>query len=203
MQTLWARVLSGEANSPGSFSKRTVNLLASLDKADAELFSRLCSFCWLMGGELVPLVYSVDDPLLACSGISFAAVKHLDDIGLIRFESLRGFSLNWGGDASVAAYHGRVVLVTLAQPHDGAVKAVPPGQERSMDIGHVLLSKVGRELATICQAPPVRMNSSTKPLPGGRRSIPTSHLRNFPHTPSQETVPPSAATDDLSQGKPD
>ncbi len=35
MQSLWSRVLSGEANAPGSYSKRTVNFLSDLDKSDA------------------------------------------------------------------------------------------------------------------------------------------------------------------------
>jgi hypothetical protein len=35
MQSLWARILSGEANSPGKFSKRTVNVVAGLDKPEA------------------------------------------------------------------------------------------------------------------------------------------------------------------------
>jgi hypothetical protein len=46
MQELWARVLAGEANVPGRFSKRTVNLLASFDKSDAE-------FSVLLFGPLV------------------------------------------------------------------------------------------------------------------------------------------------------
>jgi len=40
MQNLWAKVLAGEANAPGKYSKRTVNLLAGLDKADAETFAK-------------------------------------------------------------------------------------------------------------------------------------------------------------------
>lgn len=44
MQGLWAQVLAGEANSPGTYSKRTVNLLSGLDKNDAELFQSLCRF---------------------------------------------------------------------------------------------------------------------------------------------------------------
>lgn len=48
MQNLWSKVLTGEANSPGKFSKRTVNLLASLDKTDAELFQKICSFAWIV-----------------------------------------------------------------------------------------------------------------------------------------------------------
>ena len=39
MQQLWARVLSGEANTPGTYSTRTVNFLAELDKTDCEIFS--------------------------------------------------------------------------------------------------------------------------------------------------------------------
>jgi hypothetical protein len=38
MQILWARILAGEANAPGQYSKRSVNLLSSFDKRDAQLF---------------------------------------------------------------------------------------------------------------------------------------------------------------------
>ena len=44
MQELWARILAGEANNSGSFSRRTVNLVADLDKRDADLFKNLCGF---------------------------------------------------------------------------------------------------------------------------------------------------------------
>lgn len=59
MQNLWSKVLAGEANSPGSFSKRTVNFLGSLDKSDAELFTSLCGFGWFVG-DVVPLIYGGD-----------------------------------------------------------------------------------------------------------------------------------------------
>ncbi len=68
MQTLWSKVLAGEANSPGRYSKRTVNLLASLDKADAELFSKLCSFAWQIG-DLVPLIYDHKHEMYVDNGI--------------------------------------------------------------------------------------------------------------------------------------
>ncbi len=48
MQMLWSKLLAGEANSPGKYSKRTVNLLASLDKTEAHLFTQLCTFCWVI-----------------------------------------------------------------------------------------------------------------------------------------------------------
>ena len=46
MQELWSRVLANEANSPGSYSKRTVNFLSDMDKNEAESFTKLCGFVW-------------------------------------------------------------------------------------------------------------------------------------------------------------
>ncbi len=63
MQQLWSRVLAGEANSPGAFSKRTVNLLGDLEKNDAELFMRLCGFGWIIG-NIVPLVFDTQNEML-------------------------------------------------------------------------------------------------------------------------------------------
>jgi hypothetical protein len=44
MQNLWARVLSDETNNPQSYTKRTLALLSDLEKGEAELFTKLCSF---------------------------------------------------------------------------------------------------------------------------------------------------------------
>lgn len=60
MRSLWARMLAGEANQPGSFSKRTVNFVNNLDKIDADLFTKLCGFCWEIGGP-APLICSNSD----------------------------------------------------------------------------------------------------------------------------------------------
>ena len=59
MQSLWARVLAGEANAPSTYSKRTVNLLSDFDKSDAELFTKLCGFGWMIR-NVVPLVFDED-----------------------------------------------------------------------------------------------------------------------------------------------
>lgn len=41
MQKLWAKLLAGEANSPGKYSKRTINIMSSLERSDAQLFKSL------------------------------------------------------------------------------------------------------------------------------------------------------------------
>ena len=70
MQELWGRILAGEANTPNSFSRRTVNLVADLDKRDAELLTRLCAFGWMIGG-LTPLVFDFRADIYNRNGIAF------------------------------------------------------------------------------------------------------------------------------------
>jgi len=138
MQQLWAKVLAGEANSPGKYSKRTLSLLSSLDKSDAELFAKLCSFGWFFGG-VIPLVYDYKNEIYSKAGITFPVLTHLNDIGLIRFESIAGFRSSGMSEKFLALYYGKRVLIQFPKPKDNDIS-----------LGHVLLSKAGQELAPIC-----------------------------------------------------
>ena len=91
MQELWSRVLAGEANDPGTYSKRTVNFLPDLDKGEAALFTKLCGFVWGIGA-LVPLVFDVQAEIYNKHGIDFGTLQHLDSIGLVKFDNLAGFA---------------------------------------------------------------------------------------------------------------
>ena len=46
MQEYWAKLIRGEFAKPGSFSPKTMSVLNTLRKEDAELFTKLCSFAW-------------------------------------------------------------------------------------------------------------------------------------------------------------
>jgi Protein of unknown function (DUF2806) len=142
MQTLWSKVLAGEANAPGRYSKRTVNALSSLDKSDAELFKNLCSFGWFLG-NVVPLVFDVHDSIYNDAGINFNKLKHLDEIGLISFENLTGFRRTKLPQKITLSYYGAQVDVAFPQP-----------QDNFLNIGRVLLSKTGQELAPVCGSLP-------------------------------------------------
>ena len=94
MQLLWSRILSGEANAPGSFSRKTVNLVADLDKASAKLFHTLCSFGWQFANMLNPLIFDFSDRIYNQRGIILFSLGELDSIGLIQIDATRGFALN-------------------------------------------------------------------------------------------------------------
>ncbi|MEO7463869.1 MAG: DUF2806 domain-containing protein [Nitrosospira sp.] len=61
MQSLWAKLLSGEATRSGTFSKRAINLVSSIGKSEADLFTDLCQFNWVFddGKDIIPLIYDV------------------------------------------------------------------------------------------------------------------------------------------------
>ena len=143
MQNIWSQVLSGEANSPGSFSKRTVNLLSDLDKKDAELFQTLCRFGWFIG-DFSPLVLDPQDDVYNNLGINFGSLSHLDSLGLIQFNSLTGFARQGLPKSFAITYCGQPLPLSM-----------PQDSNNTLDIGKVLLSQAGRELAKIIQAPRV------------------------------------------------
>jgi hypothetical protein len=139
MQQIWAKVLSGEANSPGSFSKRTVNLLNDLDKKDAELFQTLCRFVWNVGGYK-PLIFDTQDEIYNNLGVDFESLLHLDDLGLIQFNSTPGFAHNELPEYFSALYGNEKLNLSVKN------------EKKELHIGEVMFSKTGIELFTIIKA---------------------------------------------------
>ena len=143
MQDLWSRVLAGEANTPGTYSKRTVNFLSDLDKADAELFAKLCGFGWMIV-NVVPLVFDVEAKIYNKNGINFNSLSHLESIGLVQFNSITGVSRSILPKKFAVFYYGNPLM--LEMPNDAGNK---------LEIGKVLLTKIGQELVPICGSRPV------------------------------------------------
>lgn len=142
MQRLWARILAGQANSPGRYSKRTVEILSDLEKADAILFARLCSFGFDIGG-FFPLIYEVDHSIYTDHGISFMAISHLESLGLIHFDALSGYVRKGLGQKGFVHYFGNKVWIGFQKAENSELK-----------LGHVLLTQAGQQLAPICGAQP-------------------------------------------------
>lgn len=142
MQSLWAKVLAGEANTPGTFSKRTVNFLSSLDNADAHLFTRLCGF-GLFLNDLCPLVYDTDTPIYKDHGITFSSLSHLDDIGLVSFLP-EGFSNTENPKTITVYYYGKPLRIEFKN-----------SENNELDIGFIILTKIGQQLAPLCGSQPI------------------------------------------------
>ena len=143
MQELWAKILSGEANSPGTYSKRTVNFIHSLDKADAQLFTALCSYGWVIV-DIVPLIYDVQAEIYNRNGISFDSLKHLDEIGLVSFDNLAGYIHIGLPERITVSYYGIPINIQFKN-----------NENNKLNVGKVLFSKVGQELEPIVGSKPL------------------------------------------------
>ena len=171
MQILWAKVLAGEANAPGKYSKRTVNFLGSLDKSDAAFFSELCSFAWFIG-NVTPLIYNLESSIYKEHNITFDNLQHLDDIGLLSLNVLTGYSRLKLPKIVQVFYYRNPIIIEFSSVY-----------ENQLDIGKVLLSKIGLELAPIC---------GSKPVPGFLDYVTERWIRQglilsspYPKNPSQ------------------
>ncbi|TAJ09104.1 MAG: DUF2806 domain-containing protein [Nitrospirae bacterium] len=145
MQSLWARLLAGEANKPGAFSRRTVEFVATLDKEDAQLFTNLCRFGWSIGDGTELFIYSNKADIYNHHGINFNVLTHLDDIGLITFNPTAPFGLFKLPKQLTVYYYGMPANLEFPNDSDNALK-----------VGEVLLTKVGDELSPISGATGVK-----------------------------------------------
>lgn len=143
MQTLWSRILAGEANTPGTFSKRTVNLLGSLDKQDAHLFTSLCGFVWAFEG-LETFVFDEQASIYNNAGIHFIKLLHLDDIGIITFNPMTEFTVTKLTKRILLQYYGQPIIIEFKKE-----------ENNELAIGKVMLTKTGEQLARICGSTPV------------------------------------------------
>lgn len=171
MQTLWAKILAGKANNPGTYSKRSVNSVADIDKRDAQLFTELCRYvCKIKYTyenrekiEFVPLIfdeYLHTKPLIVSTLPNYHIrdhdLDHLDNIGMIRVVDYGsdeimgeyGFSFRTDvikSDVPIEVnYYGESIRLSN-YPADGM------GVHLSgLPIGKVKLTQIGSELYPIC-----------------------------------------------------
>ena len=94
LQEVWAKLIAGEANNPGTFSRKTVNVVGDLDSDGANLFSTYCRFVFGVGNQGVPLIVLDQSQNLPTiyqdQGVDFNALRLLAETGLIMigFEQL-------------------------------------------------------------------------------------------------------------------
>ena len=148
IQLLWSRVLAGEANAPGSFSKRTLRILSELEKEDGDMFSNVCNFIAKVGMD-DPVVFNSSDDLYIDAGVTFESIAHLDTIGLIEERNF-GFVRHIEGAQHIQVkYFGESFQLncdSLSRDKGG------------LKMGKIRFTEAGRQLATICQTVAVEGN---------------------------------------------
>ncbi|MBL4596849.1 MAG: DUF2806 domain-containing protein [Robiginitomaculum sp.] len=143
MQILWSKVLAGEANQPGKYSTRAINLLAALDKKDAEFFTKLCGFSLSFIENISPFIDNLESDIYKENGITEMELQYLDNLGLIRFIDVGQLGITIDIDVNNA----RLIIVYFGKTT--VLRKDVKANER-IAIGRVTFTKIGRQLSQIC-----------------------------------------------------
>lgn len=148
MQSLWSQILAGEANKANSFSKRTIDIVSTLSKRDAHLFTELCAMAWQFG--IVECVFKYDDAEFKdrfAKVLNYSMLRHLDDMGLVKFNVTSEGVFNFPESTKYLMINYYGIPIHMEIHHPG-------GPNRPIRHGHVSLTQAGRELVPICGSKP-------------------------------------------------
>ena len=164
MQSLWAKVLAGEIERPGSMSTQTLSILRNLDLATAIAFRRLCSLCVSvrLNSEFIDVrVPSMDSDVatnaLQSHGINYDKLNLLNEHGLIISDYNSRFDYN----VSLELWSSKPKQGLLVAPFgfQGKCWVLSPTAERAVNeefrLSGVALTRSGRELSQIVELEPM------------------------------------------------
>jgi hypothetical protein len=146
MQSLWANLLTGEARKPNSFSKRTIDFIATMSKEDAKLFTHFCQFSISVDGQQVPFIFINKiviynyrhiyyiEHIYTENKINNMLLTHLESIGLIKVDKDDLLLLSFDNGVF---YFDKPILIN---------------QPNSIITGHIMFTQIGKELSNICGA---------------------------------------------------
>jgi hypothetical protein len=145
LQNIWAKILAGEINSPGRFSRYTLNVLDLIEPENAKDFSMLGSFCFDIEGEKDIAFFQSSRNYDVQSLLPYSRLLDLELFGLI--EISKGFSAG-----RICHFNSEIVNINYFDKHFQI--RTRNDEQKLVDLGLVRLTKVGRELLPICGAEP-------------------------------------------------
>ncbi len=136
MQKIWAKLLSGEVESPGRTSLRTLDTLRNMTKKDAILFKNICDF--VIGGDFVFYDWKY---VKQYSPLEYDNLLHIQDCGLINVGPNLVEEVAWGDKKKALVTYQDGVLMISGNPD----------ADDELEIPAIVLTTAGKELFRIAQ----------------------------------------------------
>ena len=149
IRKMWARLIAGEISKPGSFSKRTMSALESMDKNEADASKKVCEYSISINFSSSNDTETPFEPLIVLAldesggsynkgDIPISSLGVLDSLGLV--------------DTSLARTHK--IIPSMLSPFRVGSDVVVVENEGSdaVDIkfSHAIFLPIGEELAKVC-----------------------------------------------------
>lgn len=138
MQKIWAKILSGEVETHGRTSLRTLDTLRNMTKRDAEIFRDICDFV------IYDFVFYDEKYIQSYDVLRYGNLLHLQDCGLMNIGPFLVKELTWND----RNYREGIVF-----PYQGILLKIinEKKAEKETNIPNVLLTTAGRELFRIAE----------------------------------------------------
>ena len=136
MQQIWANILAGEANNPGRFDKKTIDLLSTMGKADAQNFQKLARFA-VFFPRAVPLIFDHNADIYKNNGCNFEYFNLLQDLGLVNFNFSVGYNLTIVSGSTILRYSNRFYSMEF-------------DSNNFFDVGQIILTRAGMQIIELC-----------------------------------------------------
>jgi uncharacterized repeat protein (TIGR03899 family) len=107
MQSLWAKLLSGEVEKPGSFSQRTLGIVRDMRPQDAMAFTKLATFFWTAtdeGTHIFPMLRTLEPDSRRRVGLGFVDLLQLNALNLIHHDTVQSFRFVVGNPGTISYY---------------------------------------------------------------------------------------------------
>ena len=141
MKILWSKILAGEANHQGSFSKNTLNIVEVLTKEDAQLFTNICKFNFYIGTKPTIFIRDLPNPIFDKYGINFSSLKYLSHSDLFEYDDSIGFSKLKLPKNFAIRYFNKTIYLEMTKENDN-----------TLIYGDIFLLRSGVELTKISGA---------------------------------------------------
>ena len=166
MQSLWAKVLAGEIERPGSVSIRGLSILRNLDHATANLFQKLCSCCMvtivaehILDARVPSLGGSAGENSLQQFGLSFGELNILNEHGLIIGEYNSWYDMKICIGISTPGRGQQNAVLRIPFRFEDRHWVLVPSDQRTLGseyrLSGVALTQAGKELSQIVGCEPV------------------------------------------------
>ena len=165
MQSLWAKVLAGEVERPGSTSIQTLSILKDLDQQTANLLRRLCSACvtikpdgnLFIDARVPSLGGNPAQNALKDHGLSFDTLNVLNEHGLIIADYNSWFDFRACVDIHPSEPKQGNLLVIPFRFQERYWVLVPINQRdnKEFKLSGVALTRSGRELSSVVDLEPM------------------------------------------------
>lgn len=139
MKEIWGKILAGEFNKPNTYTKQLLHTMSIMDSKIAKRFQKIRSSCFFSSGHLYAFMYRTNGDDIKNTKryekkkIFIYDLRELDSLGLIQYR--------------FTDFH---TLVIKNKEFDyGDKKVVFNTEKRSIALGNVALTSVGKQLCRI------------------------------------------------------